>query len=69
MRDLKEILADLKECRSKLANDSITSEELDKIEERIKELTEEKRNVEDAIERRKKLIDEVDTNHDAFEKF
>ena len=69
MRDLKEIIADLKECRSKLTNDSITSEELDKIEERIKELTEEKRNVEAAIERRKKLIDEVDTNHDAFEKF
>ena len=69
MRDLKEILADLKECRSKLTNDSITSEELDKIEERIKELTEEKRNVEAAIEKRKKLIDEVDTNHDVLEKF
>lgn len=69
MRDLKEILADLKECRSKLTDDSITSEELDKIEKRIKELTEEKRNVEDAIERRKKLIDEVDTNHEVLEKF
>ena len=69
MRDLKEILADLKECRSKLTDDSITSEELDKIEKRIKELTEEKRNVEAAIERRKKLIDEVDTNHEVLEKF
>ena len=69
MRDLKEILADLKECRSKLTDDSITSEELDKIEERIKELTEEKRNVEAAIEKRKKLIDEVDKDHDVLEKF